>query len=83
LWGRISLRVQVRLDGRIGNVREDDSHFPDHAVVECCRTSMLDKTLASPPVAGELRLAVRVGELVIPSHDRTLAPLAPIQKPGN
>jgi len=83
LWGRISLRVQVRLDGRIGNVREDDSHFPDRAVVECCRTSMLDKSLASPPIGGEMRLAVRVGELAIPSQNRAVAPLAPIRKPGN
>jgi len=83
LWGRISLRVQVRLDRRIGNVREDDSHFPDRAVVECCHTSLLNKTLASPPVVGELRLAVRVGELAIPGRDQAVAPLAPIPKPGN
>jgi len=83
LWGRISLRVQVRPNGRIGDVTEDDSHFPDRAVVECCRTAMFDKPLASPPVVGETRLAVRVGVLGIPSHDQAAAPWVPTLKPGN
>jgi hypothetical protein len=77
LWGRIALQVQVRLDGHVGDVREDDSHFPDRAVLECCRRSILDRTLGGPPVLGEVRLAIRLGELGVPSHDHSVAPLAP------
>lgn len=77
LWGRIALRLRVRPDGRIGDVKEDDSHFPDRAVLECCRTSIIDEIFLVPPIVGEVRLAVRIGELGALHPDRAIAPLLP------
>jgi hypothetical protein len=63
LWGRLSLALQVSTDGRIETVREVESQFPDPAVIACCRSALLDLNVPRALPAGELRLALRVGEL--------------------
>lgn len=35
LWGRIELRVDLDKKGRVRRVAENESHFPDRAVVHC------------------------------------------------
>lgn len=85
LWGRASLIVSLAEDGRVTAVREDESRFPDPAVVACFARELA----AAPPMAQppgkrfEYALGVRCGappEPAPPSQPPVVppAPLSPL-----
>lgn len=60
LWGRIALLVRRDDSGRVTSAEQEQSRFPDNAVVECVQQLLLGKVLTEPAPNLELVLAWRV-----------------------
>jgi hypothetical protein len=61
LWGRIALRLQLASDGAVEKAEPVETRFPDAAVTECTRQTVLNARISSPGVS-ELTFAVRFGQ---------------------
>lgn len=76
LWGRLSLALQLGDDGRVSEVREVESRFPDPNVLVCCRASLIGSTVPALVPGGELHIAARLGELPSPYPNTARPPQA-------
>jgi hypothetical protein len=71
LWGRLQLRIDQDRDGRILDVCEDESRFPDPKVVRCMLAAVRAVNLPKPK-GGELSFvyAVRLGRMPTPDSNQ-------------
>jgi hypothetical protein len=73
LWGRAALRVSIAPDGRVAEVREDGSQFPDPEVVRCFAGALgTQEPLTTRGAAFEYTLGLRCGTPATASPETSL-----------
>ena len=70
LWGRLALAVRIDEQGRIRELTETESRFPDPAVTECVRQVLIGTPIGPAPPGG-WTLAYRLGTLPDPAPAET------------